>query len=711
MSAPVPGPTEIPPDLAMNRALWWIDKPRDSSAWLWFGGNEGAGKTALLQEIAGRHPDSIFLDCAGMSCEEVARRLADSFGVAAPNSYDCNFAQAVTRITTGPVVILANTQWAGSIRTTREPERVIHEVVQTLIRNHRRSVRMRLLVEVEHTAGPMASLRGRELTLRGHDVDQVSTGDATSAEKAAFRALALSESRTVPLPVWSTLCSVLGQDISVPQLERLISSHSPDILTQASREFPWPNAAFRRECTARVWRDTITPDEVKRFHSQALSALRSAERTSAIKWYVQHAAAGHAAASGEFESLLEDASTMAMVGHHSLFEAFEAAYHDHAVPPASLAAHLYYLSERGVWPSTHGEWLALLHHSLLSRGPSGKALADRLLAAADTSALPWHTLWAHGTAPGVATTEHVIKRPTVRELQVARADSGSLAIATYGRGNRNAWHLSNGELAADPDDAPVAPESVAADQGLHGWRPAGAADGHVDLPRMPRYVRDAVRVGNHAVMSSTDGVFAITIHSSESETQSGVLKTTVRTTTRLGTADFPTEARRASANWFEDVWGASALKRVAEDALPSSLSNTDAGKFLAEVGLPHVSGFLELETVNLATTGLRTVPDSPVGQGSVLLLGTWQGAQLLLDATSGKVLQDGTSGISNPLAGSSLRKFITMVRLYYWWFASDWTIENAEADLRSWLARIDPNAYATQCWQRVFEDYNFTDRV
>ncbi|MFJ9589884.1 SUKH-4 family immunity protein [Streptomyces acidicola] len=696
----------------MDRALWWIDRPRDSSAWLWLGGKEGAGKSELLREIAARHADSVFLDCAGMHCEEIARTLADSLGVAAPDTYGHSFARAVTDITTGPVVILANTQWAGSLRTTREPERVIHEVVQTLIRNHNRNVRMRLLVEVEHTAGPTASLRGRELTLRGPDERHVHPADSVGpAEATAFRALALAESRTVPLLVWSILCSALGQDISAQQLEQLASSHSPDVLTQTSGEFAWPNVAFHRESTAQAWRNTVPDEEANRFHLQVLSALRSAEPTSALHWYVRCAAAGHAAAAGVFESLLEDAPTMAKVGHHGLFEAFEAAYHGRAVPPGSLAAHLYYLSERGVWPSTHGEWLALLHHSLLNRGPSGSELADRLLAAVDTSALPWRTLWAHGTGPGIATTERVIKRPTVRELRVVQADSGPLAIATDGRGNSNVWQLDSGEPAADPGDAPTAPEAVAADQGLHGWRPAGAADGYVDMPRMPRYVRDAVRTGARAVMSSTDGVFAIAINSSEREAQSGVLETTVRTTTRLGTAAFPTEALRASAEWFENVWGATTLKRVDQDVLPPGLSDVGARQFLTEVGFPHVSGFLELETLDLTTTGLRAISGSQVGQGTGFLLGHWQGARLLLDGSTGRVLQDEPAEISDAPAGSSLRQFVTMVRLYYWWLASDWPIEDAETDLRSWLARIDPDAYASPCWQRVFEDYNFADRL
>ncbi|MGW2239204.1 SUKH-4 family immunity protein, partial [Streptomyces sp. NPDC001759] len=132
---------------------------------------------------------------------------------------------------------------------------------------------------------------------------------------------------------------------------------------------------------------------------------------------------------------------------------------------------------------------------------------------------------------------------------------------------------------------------------------------------------------------------------------------------------------------------------------------------LTETGFPHLSGFLELETLDLSETGLTSVPGATGGDGPWFLLGHWQGARLVLDGTSGKVLQDGSSGLEDPLAGSSLRQFVTMARLYYWWYASDWPIEDTEADLRSWLDEIDAAAFATEGWQRVFEDYNFTDRI
>ncbi|MBK3647428.1 hypothetical protein, partial [Streptomyces sp. MBT33] len=93
MSASAPQSAEVPFDVALNSVLRWIDRPRDSSAWVWLGGTEGTGKSELLREVAGRHPDALCLDCAGMHCEEIARELADSFGVASPGTYRDNFAR------------------------------------------------------------------------------------------------------------------------------------------------------------------------------------------------------------------------------------------------------------------------------------------------------------------------------------------------------------------------------------------------------------------------------------------------------------------------------------------------------------------------------------------------------------------------------------------------------------------------------------------
>ena len=184
------------------------------------------------------------------------------------------------------------------------------------------------------------------------------------------------------------------------------------------------------------------------------------------------------------------------------------------------------------------------------------------------------------------------------------------------------------------------------------------------------------------------------------------------TETTLAPADLPAAASAPTTEWLTDLWGPAAVKRFSQEALPSAISDAGAREFLTSVGFPCVTGFLELDTTGLADTGLRPVAEPTEEDSAYYSLGWWQGARLLLDGRDGRVLQDDdSSGIEDAPAGSSLSQFVAMVRLYYWWFASDWSIEDTESDVRHWLDLIDPAAYRTQGWQRVFEDYNFADRV
>ncbi len=162
-----PNPDEVTAELALNRALRWIDRPRETSAWLWIGGRPGCGRTALLREVVARHPAAAHVDCAGRSAEEVAREVAMALGIAALETFKGDIAAVVGRIKGDPVVVLANTQWAGRLRTSREPQRVVERVARALITFHPRGLRMRLLVEVDDAPGRADELGGRHLTLQG----------------------------------------------------------------------------------------------------------------------------------------------------------------------------------------------------------------------------------------------------------------------------------------------------------------------------------------------------------------------------------------------------------------------------------------------------------------------------------------------------------------------------------------------------------------
>ncbi|MDC0772179.1 SUKH-4 family immunity protein [Streptomyces sp. HD] len=721
-----PKRAEVTAELALDRALWWIDRPRDTSAWLWIGGRSGSGRTALLREVVARHPAAVRVDCVGRSAEEVAREVATALGIAATDSFDDNFATMTRRISDDPVVVLANTQWAGRLRTSREPVRVLDEVARTLIRHHRRGLRMRLLIEVDDAQATAAELGGRHLTLQGSfgSLPAFAEPDGDTALSYALRALALAEHRFVPMPVWSLLCSALGRDVPESRLDSLLGDDAAgEWIHRSDDGTGTPLVSFKQEAVARQLRTQMPAEEARSWHARAVTALSAADAPEATRWYARRALAGHAAAAaGQFEAFLKDMAAVAGVCHESLFEAFEAAFHGRPIPQGSAGARLHYLARRGVRPSSQGEWLALLHLALMQAGPTEAAAADRLLSAAGPVALPWRTLWAEGVGAGVFSTDALVRRPIVRTLRIVHTPTGDLVTARTRHDHIGTWDLATGAPRPEPGETTDASGTTQADQGPQGWRPAGAAGGEVDLPCMPQYIRRGVRSGHRIALASMDGVCVVEVNQSAGQEAAPgrLLKRLVDTDTKLARADLPTPALAPTTDWLTDVWGSAAVKRFPQETLPAALSDIGAREFLSAVGFPCVTGFLELDTTGLADMGLRPIAE-PFGkpdeadeaddaESTYFSLGNWQGARLLLDGRDGRVLQDGSSGIDDELAGSSLGQFVAMVRLYYWWRASDWSIEDTESDVRHWLNLIDPQAFQTQGWQRVFEDYNFDDR-
>ncbi|MGW1958234.1 hypothetical protein ACWCPI_36735 [Streptomyces sp. NPDC001920] len=296
MSA-TPNLDEVAAELALDRALRWIDRPRDTSAWLWIGGRAGSGRTALLRAVVARHPAAAHVDCAGRSAEEVARELAKALGIAAPDSFDDNFGSAARRIKGDPVVVLTNTQWAGRLRTSREPERVIDRVARALITFRPRGLRMRLLVEVDDAPGRADELGGRHLTLQGgfESMPAFAEQAEDAALTSALDALALAEHRFVPLPVWSMLCSALGQDVPESRLESLLGEPmAGDWLRRTGDGTGTPLISFQQEAAARRLRTQMPAEEARSWHARAVTALSAADASEATRWYAERALAGHA---------------------------------------------------------------------------------------------------------------------------------------------------------------------------------------------------------------------------------------------------------------------------------------------------------------------------------------------------------------------------------------------------------------------------------
>ncbi|WP_217208496.1 SUKH-4 family immunity protein [Streptomyces sp. AC550_RSS872] len=714
-----PNLDEVTAELALNRALRWIDRPRETSAWLWIGGRAGSGRTALLREVVARHPAAAYVDCSGRSAEEVAREVATALGIATLDTFKGDIAAVAARIKGDPVVVLANTQWAGRLRTSREPQRVVERVARALITFHPRGLRMRLLVEVDDAPGGADELGGRHLVLQGgfESMPAVADRNEDAALSSALDALALAEHRFVPIPVWSLLCSALGQDIPRSRLESLLDDPvAGDWIHRRDDGTGTPLIAFKQEAAARQLRTQMPAEQARSWHAHAVTALSAADAPAAIRWYAARALAGHAAAADRFNAFLEDTAAVAGVGHESLFEGFEAAFHARPIPQGTAGARLHYMARRGVQPSSQGEWLALLHLTLKQAGPTQAAAADRLLAAAGPLILPWRTLWAEGVGAGAFSTDAVVRRPIVRTLRIAHTPTGAVVTARTRQDHIGTWHLSTGTPHPEPDETADTSTTTHANQGPKGWRPAGALSGEVDLPRMPEYVLRGTRSGRHIALATMDGVCVVEINQNAGhEYAPGLLKHLVGTDTALARADLPAQALAPTTDWLTDIFGSAAVRRFPQETLPDTLTDSNARAFLSDVGFPCVTGLLELDTTSLDDTGLTPVTE-PFGkpdetESTYFSLGSWQGARLLLDGRDGRVQQDGWSGIEDEPAGSSLAQFVAMVRLYFWWRASWWSIEDTESDLRHWLDLIDPEAYQTQGWQRVFEDYNFDDRV
>ncbi|WP_338906221.1 ATP-binding protein [Streptomyces nigra] len=127
-------------------------------------GPVGMGKTALLRRMHERFPSSIFMDCSGLTMDEVARRLLAESGIDAvdPRSKDPLF-DAVVKIRRDAVVLLANVHWSGPLFTSREPDRIAGSLVTTFGAHSRGCVRV--VVEADAARDRVRIRRANEIIL------------------------------------------------------------------------------------------------------------------------------------------------------------------------------------------------------------------------------------------------------------------------------------------------------------------------------------------------------------------------------------------------------------------------------------------------------------------------------------------------------------------------------------------------------------------
>ncbi|MET8957402.1 SUKH-4 family immunity protein [Streptomyces sp. NPDC004533] len=195
---------------------------------------------------------------------------------------------------------------------------------------------------------------------------------------------------------------------------------------------------------------------------------------------------------------------------------------------------------------------------------------------------------------------------------------------------------------------------------------------------------------------------------------------------RLALPHLPPQAQAAakgdpsSRPWLEAGFGEETCRRIAASDVPDGLENQAARRYLVDVGLPELDGFLNLRTDPLLDDGLHQTPwpeaaqNSPPGSdGPFFPIGTWMYSRLLLDGKTGQVLRDTTRGLDTVLAGSSLAQFFTMVRLFdehrKAFYPSRADRRDHDRVLRQWFREIDPVALEGEVWEVVLGPYDFED--
>ena len=184
-------------------------------------GPAGVGETALLKRLHERFPSSIYIECSGLTVDEVARRLLAEFSIDAVDlwSKDPLF-DAVVKIRRDAIILLADVQWAGPLFTSREPDRIAGSLATTFAAHSRGCVRV--VVEADSPRDRVSVRRANEIILDEEPTtsDRLTTA-ASSPELRALRALAASEVHDTPLAVWQHLCSALGERTDAASLQRL----------------------------------------------------------------------------------------------------------------------------------------------------------------------------------------------------------------------------------------------------------------------------------------------------------------------------------------------------------------------------------------------------------------------------------------------------------------------------------------------------------
>ncbi|MFJ9410997.1 SUKH-4 family immunity protein [Streptomyces sp. NPDC101393] len=747
-------------DQAWAQVQEWLDLPVRRRKRLRVTGQRCSGKSAFLREIAERTPGAVFVDCLGLTAEEVAVRVWGAAG-AAPGPEELLGGRAALRASLrgDHTVLLANAQWAGRTHTSSEP-RLIDRALSFLI-SSAPDARIRLAVEGDGDRLSPPGPGDRVVTLPGaphhglaapppgrgrlHPLGILAAAELTDVPEEVYRLLheaaAGPSGGTGPadwagLPDWAALESEYSGVLTVRREEAGSAASSSDAIL----------LSFRSRALAQEWREAYPLGEAAQ--CRVVEALMAAG-PGPVGRYACRALPAHAVLGGVLPDVLLKGEVVARLRPLAVWDALGYAFPD-GVPQGGPGSHRGFLADiraieaRGADSLTQGEWAAWLHHAAVSAGRT--ELAARI--SGSGVRMPWRTVWSRwrpggafgpldGEAGRVDEITLVPHPGATGKYAVSTARGATTARATDPDHKyvRQEWDPATGERLVEPV---VVPEPLNEADWIYGDRvPEGVTatfaeqfDGAWDIehgdpgpltpcPRPPLFLTQGVEIDGVWVLAGEGGLFAVTGTAEAVDGERAWRDAPlIAPHAKAAAPDLPPEAAAAvrgeegSRAWLEESFGAGACRPRPEGDIPDGVTDPRARRFLAAVGLPDVEGFLHLRT----TGGLSPAGGefgSPDGETPVrYAVGSWMHAELLLDGTTGELFRTGP-GTEPELVGGSLPGFFVMVRLFdtfrRTFYPSPADRRDAQAVLASWCARIDPVASGSETWDTVLGGTEFED--
>ncbi|MFE0191707.1 SUKH-4 family immunity protein [Streptomyces sp. NPDC058989] len=717
-------------------------------------GPVGSGKTSCLlqaeEAVRETSPDtSLYVDCRGLSADEVATRMIGhgGFDERFLRTRNTPLADAFAEWTHGKekaVVLFANVQWAGVTATSAEPERVLNHVVIPLLRSTKCPVAVLFEVDQEQVRAPLPS--GLEVEILPPLEGSAGSEPPLSESLARFpqlRALAAAETREVPLEAWSALCAPLGLQGALADLQNAVSA-LPHLLTSRSDNAGTEHVGFHADGVRQILRtDTpLTEPEQLRLvdalldHSLRRNDIPQPWRAQGpVAEYASHALPLHCAAAGVLADLAQDPRFLANVDRHALLTALSLAYPD-GIPAGIPASDAHYLEAAGVEPATHEEWLSWLHWASLNRGAT--EFAEELSSAAGE--LPWLTRWSRWRPYGLFGPSPRHDAAKAEELVVGVADGVDVVASQLEIDEdeledavdpdadwyavERLWSLDDGDPLGDAvqvqlhydDDTDI---DQASDRAFEPVEEPDEAE-RTPAPRAPSSSTCLVKATDGVqVHGGSGGIYALRVSDPTRVTSKPRWRSRPLLTAHNSSAVWPLpDVLRADApparSWYESAFGQGACHAVSHSELPDGLVHADTVRFLTEVGLPALGDeFRYLAFASspaMAEVARPSFLPASAGPGAFFDIGRWVRGKLLLNGTSGQLfLTDVGDGDADYLVSNGLRQTCTLLALTVKRRQSRFTVWAEELDakrsLTSWAHEIDPIAASHPHWTAILSGH------